>query len=443
MAYFRFKINNSNTSASGSQVKEAMYIIYNCMLGNHTSASTFGTLSSEGNENEWFNAGDSIVVNDSAHRQTKHTGTLFDSSTSTTSATGVYHVASAPYGTSSYAYFDFYKRHYMNYRISGTPSTYGNFESYVKFRIGWSSSTGWWIGMQDRNAGNTVPTTSNMGTGGYIGQPTSSLEVGDGNWSQTDTLDLWLGETHFGWATHHYTGGEPSSSNINAGSNHFMCWSDFPYIDSIDGYHQDQYSIYYPGVMLNVGMGGHDVRVRDNAPGTSDYAEFQLLRYGKVNGIGGYWSSPPSQSHNNYVNHSYGGTSYAHFSRVWPSPLSNITGSPTVDGSGPIMVPVQYQGTPSYGYGTSNTTTLTSAGNGLASAQNFGDTRWGPMLGLYQMPDEFGSGPGDRVKVGSDYYRTAWTHKKGGSNASFAQTANRTTNVYGMPEKSIVGPDAL
>lgn len=222
-----------------------------------------------------------------------------------------------------------------------------------------------------------------------------------------------------------------------------MCWSDFPYIDSIDGYHQDQYSIYYPGVMLNVGMGAHDVRVRDNAPGTSDYAEFQLLRYGKVNGIGGYWNSPAGQAHTNYVNHGHGGTSYAHMSRVWPSPLSSITGSPTVDGSGPIMVPVQYQGTPSYGYGTSNTTTLTQAGNGLASAQNFGDTRWGPMLGLYQMPDEFGSGPGDRVKVGSDYYRTAWTHKKGGSSTSFAQTANRTTNVYGMPEKSIVGPDAL
>ena len=443
MAYFRFKVNNTNTTSTGTQIKEAMYVIYNCMTGAHTSASTFGSFSNEGDVNEFYNNGDCIVVNDSAHRQTKHTGALFDTNNNTTTSTGVYHVASVPYGTSSYAYFDFYKRHYMNYRISGTPGTYGNFESYVKFRIGWSSSTGWWIGMQDRNNSNSLPTTSNFGTGGYIGQPGSDLEVGDGNWAQTDTIDLWMGETHFAWATHHNTGGAPSYSTINSGSNHFMCWSDFPYIDSIDGWHQQQYSTYYPGVMMNVGMSGHDVRVRDVAPATSDKGEFQLIRYGKVNGLGSYWNSPASQNQANYLSHTLGGTSHAAYGRVWPSPLSPITGSPTSNGNGPILVPVQYQGTPTYGYGTASTTTLTTAGGGLASAQNFGDTRWGPMLNLYQLPDEFGNGPGDRLKVGSDYYRTAWTNKKGGSNYSFTQTSNRTTNVYGMPEKSVPGPDAL
>ena len=129
--------------------------------------------------------------------------------------------------------------------------------------------------------------------------------------------------------------------------------------------------------------------------------------------------------------------------RVESLKSSPITGSPSVDGNGPILVPVQYQGTPSFGYGTANSTTLTNAGGGYAGAQNFGDTRWGPMLNLYQLPDEFGNGPGDRLKVGSDYYRTAWTHKKGGSNTTFASTSNRTTNVYGLPEKSVVGPDAL
>jgi hypothetical protein len=420
-----------------------MYIIYNCMAGNHTSASTFGTLANEGTVNEWFNNGDSIVVNDSAHRQTKHTGALFDTDTSTTTATGVYHPVGTPTGSSSYAYFDFYKRHYMNYRITGTPSTYDNFESYVKFRIGWNSGAGWWIGMQDRNGSNTLPNASNFSTTGWVGQPGSSLEVGDGTWADTDTLDLWMGETHFAWATHHFIAGGPSASNISSGSNHFMCWSDFPYIDSIDGYHQSQSSNYYPGVMLNVGMSLHDVRVRDEAPGTSDQAEFQLLRYGKVNGIGGYWNSPASVTHDQYVSASIGGTNtYAAYGRVWPNPLSNITGTPTVDGNGPILVPVQYQGTPAYGH-AGTTTTLTNAGGGTTSAQNFGDTRWGPMLNLYQLPDEFGNGPGDRLKVGSNYYRTAWTHKKGGSNSTFKFTTNRTTNVYGVPEKSVPGPDAL
>jgi len=442
MAYFKFKINNTSTDQNGAIMDDYMRIIYNCMAGSHTSSSTFGTLSSE--RTGGFDNADSVVVNDSAHRQTKHTGALWSSSTTVGSATtSVYHAAAAPYGTSGYTYFEFYKRHYMNTHIDGASPTNASFDAYVKIRIGYSTSSGFWVGLMDRNGANQLPLSSgNWGTGGHVGTPTSSLEVGDGYWGNTDTLELWMGETHFAWATYHYTNGPPSSNNINSGCNQFFYWGDFPYIDKIDGYHYDQLSGYYPGVMLNIGMGQHDVRVPDVGPATSDQAEYQIARYGNVNGIGGYFNNPSSQSHLNYTYSTYGNTSYAQYHRTWPHPLTPITQTQSEDGAGPLLIPVQYQPVPPIGRGA-NSTTLTNAGGGAASSQNFGDTRWSPMLNLYNLPDDFGSGPSDRVKVGGDYYRTAWTHKKGNSANSILDTNNRQTNVFALPEKSVVGPDEI
>ena len=442
MAYFKFKINNTSTDTNGVVMDDYMRIIYNCMAGGHTSSSTFGTLSNE--RTGGFNNSDSVVVNDSAHRQTKHNGALWSGSTSVGSSTNtVYHLGSAPYGTSSYCYFEFYKRHYMNTHIDGASPTNSSFDPYVKIRIGYSTSTGFWVGLMDRNGSNQLPLSSgNFGTGGFIGTPTSSMEVGDGQWGNTDTLEMWMGETHFAWATHHYTNGPASSSNINLGSNQFFYWGDFPYIDKIDGYHYDQNTGYYPGVMLNIGMGQHDVRVPDVAPGTNDQAEYQIARYGNVNGIGGYFNNPSNQSHLNYTHASYGGTSYAQYHRTWPHPLTPITQTQSEDGAGPLLIPVQYQPVPPFGRG-SNSVTLTSAGGGYSSAQSFGDTRWSPMLNLYNVPDDFGNGPGDRLKVGGDYYRTAWTHKKGNTPNGILDSNNRQTNVFALPEKSIPGPDEI
>ena len=442
MAYFKFKINNSSTDTSGNTMDDYMRIIYNCMAGNHTSSSTFGTLSSE--RTGGFDNSDSVVVNDSAHRQTKHSGALWSSSTSTGSSnTAVYHAAATPYGTSNYCHFEFYKRHYMNRYIDGASPTNASFDPYVKFRIGYSTSTGFWVGMMDRNGSNQQPISgSNFGTGGYIGTPTSSLEVGDGQWGNTDTLEMWMGETHFAWATYHYTNGPPSASNVNLGSNQFFYWGDFPYIDKIDGYHFDQTNGYYPGVMLNIGMGQHDVRVPDVSPGTSDQCEYQIARYKNVNGIGGYFNNAVAQSHLNYTHSTYGGTSYAHFHRTWPHPLTPITQTQSEDGAGPLLIPVQYQPVPPTGRGQ-NSTNMTSAGGGISSSQNFGDTRWSPMLNLYNLPDDFGNGPGDRVKVGNDYYRTAWTHKKGNGYNTILDQYNRQTNVFALPEKSVPGPDEI
>lgn len=331
----------------------------------------------------------------------------------------------------------------MNRYISGASPTNASFDPWVKIRIGYSTSTGFWVGLMDRNNSNQLPINgSNFGTGGFIGTPTSSLEVGDGQWGNTDTIEIWMGETHFAWATYHYTNGPPSASNINSGSNHFFYWGDFPYIDKIDGYHYDQTNGYYPGVMLNIGMGLHDVRVPDVAPGTSDQVEYQIARYKNVNGIGGYFNNPTGQSHLNYTHATYSGTSYAQYHRTWPHPLTPITQTQSEDGAGPLLIPVQYQPVPPAGRAQNNTV-LSSAGGGPASAQNFGDTRWSPMLNLYNMPDDFGNGPGDRVKVGSDYYRTAWTHKKGNSQSTILDQYNRQTNVFALPEKSIPGPDEI
>lgn len=440
MAYFKFKVDNTNTDTNGAIVDDYIRIIYNCMTGSHTAASTFGSLSNE--RNGGYITADSVVVNDAAHRLTKHSGDLWNSNTSPTSSTSVYNLRTAPTDAGSATYFEFYKKHYMNSNISGASPTNASFAPYVKFRIGWSSSTGWWVGIADQNNANVFPQGNGFTSAGYIGTPTSSQEVGDGSWGNTDTIEMWMGETHFAWATHHYANGPPSSSNINLGSNQFFYWGDLPYIDAIDGYHYDQNSGYYPGVMLNIGMGAHDVRVPDVGPGNSDQVEYQIMRYGNVNGLGGYFSQTNGQSHNNYTYASYGGPSYAQYHRTWPHPLCPITQTQSEDGSGPLMIPVQYQPVPPQGRGTS-TSTLTSAGGGYASAQNFGDTRWGPMLNLYNIPDDFGSGPGDRVKVGGDYYRTAWTHKKGGNYNTILNSDNRQTNVFALPEKSVVGPDEI
>ena len=440
MAYFKFKIDNSNTQSNGAIVDDYLRIIYNCMTGSHTSASTFGTLSNE-RTSAIVNA-DSVVVNDAAHRLTKHSGALWSNTTSPTSSTSVYNSKLGPQDAGNVTYMEFYKKHYMNTNIDGASPTNSSFAPYVKIRIGWSASTGWWVGITDSAGANTFPQGNAFSSAGYVGTPTSSLEVGDGTWGNTDTIEMWMGETHFAWATYHYTNGPPSATNINLGSNHFFYWGDLPYIDAIDGYHYDQNTGYYPGVMLNIGMGSHDVRVPNFACGTSDQVEYQIMRYGNVNGIGGYFNQSNAQSHNNYTYSNYGGVSYAQYKRTWPHPLTPVTQTRSEDGTGPLMIPVQYQPVPPQGRSTS-TSALTSAGGGNASAQNFGDTRWGPMLNLYNIPDDFGNGPGDRVKVGGDYYRTAWTHKKGGNVNTILNASNLQTNVYALPEKSVVGPDEI
>ena len=442
MAYFFLKVDNTKSTTTGSTIGTALKVIENCMVGSHTSASTLGTLSGEGSD--LWDASNSLVINDSAHRQTKHSGPLYSTSSSTTSANAVYHLKSNSYGTSSYAYFDFYKRHYMNNRISGA-STTTSFQAYVHFRIGWSSTTGWWVGIADRSGSNHMPVSSSAtSTGAQWTANGSNHEVGSGNWKNTDYIQIWMGETYFGFSAHHYVGTSSYSYNTrNSGKNVFTYWGDFPYIDSVDGYHYGRNSNYYPGCMMNVGMHAHDVRLKNTSPDTSDYGEFQLRRYGAVTGLNEYFT-PPQSHHTNYLYGGIGGLGYqyAQYPTMSPWPMSPRTPIPTANGTGPIMIPCQYLAAP-FGGRDEATTTPTNAGTQAGSAANFGDTRAGQMLGLYQVPDEFGNKPGDRFKVGDEFYRTVWTHKKGGYNGGFLNADNSETAVYALPEKSVVGPDAI
>lgn len=442
MAYFFLKVDNTQTTSSGSYIAGAMKVIENCMAGNHTSASTIGTLSSE--RDDMWDASNCLVINDSEHRQTKHSGALYHASNSTSNATGVYHLKSNSYGTSSYGYFDFYKRHYMNNNISGA-STTTTFRSYVHFRIGWSSTTGWWVSIGDRSGSNHMPVSNSLtATGAQWTHSGSSLEVGQSQWKNTDYVQIWMGETYFGFAAHQYVGTSSySSSTRNSGRNVFTYWGDFPYIDSVDGYHYGRNSNYYPGVMMNVGMGGHDVRLKNLSPDTSDYGEFQLRRYGAVTGLNEYYNTIQAH-HTNFLYGGAGGVggTYAGYPVMSPWPMSPRTPIPTANGTGPLMIPCQYLANP-FGGRDENNSTPSNAGTQGASATNFGDSRAGQMLGLYQVPDEFGNKPGDRFKVGNEFYRTVWTHKKGGQNYTFLDGDNSETAVYALPEKSVVGPDAI
>ena len=445
MAYFFLKVDNTKDSTTGSVVSQALKVMQNCIAGNHTSASTLGTLSGE--RADMWDESNSLIINDSAHRQTKHTGTLYSTSSSTSSADSVYHLKNNPSGggtgSSAYAHFDFYKRHYMNNSISGA-STTTSFYSYVHFRIGWTYNTGWWVAIGDRSGSNHMPVASAL-TSSY-GQWTNNgqyHEVGNSNWKNTDYIQIWMGETYFAFSAHHHITGGISFNNRNSGKNVFTYWGDFPYIDSVDGYHYGRNNNYYPGVLMNVGMANHDVRVKNASPDTSDYGEFQLRRYGAVTGLNEYYNTPNS-SHTDFLYGGIGGlgTGYTRYPVMSPWPMSPRTQIPTANGAGPFMIPCQYLAAP-FGGRDESANVPSSAGTQPASAQNFGDSRAGQMLGLYQVPDEFGNNPGDRFKVGNEFYRTAWTHKKGGHNGNFLNADNSETAVYALPEKSVVGPDAI
>ena len=442
MAYFFLKIDNTKNTTDGSQIAGGLKVIQNCMAGSHTSASTIGTLSGE--RTDMWDEANCLVINDSEHRQTKHSGALYHASTNTSSASGVYHLKTNAYGTSTYAYFDFYKRHYMNNNISGA-STTTTFAPYVHFRIGWQSSKGWWVGIGDRSGSNHMPTASSLtSTGSQWTNSGSSFEVGSGSWKNTDYIQIWMGETYFAFSAHHYVGtASYSYSTRNNGRNVLTYWGDFPYIDSVDGYHYGRNNNYYPGVMMNVGMGNHDVRLKNTPPDTSDYGEFQLRRYGAVTGLNEYYNTIQS-AHTNFLYGGIGGVgpSYAQYPAMSPWPMSPRTPIPTANGTGPLMIPCQYLGNP-FGGRDENSSTPSNAGTQGASATNFGDSRAGQMLGLYQVPDEFGNRPGDRFKVGDEFYRTVWTHKKGGHTQSMLDADNSETAVYALPEKSVVGPDAI
>lgn len=440
MAYFKFKVNTAYSVGNiGVDIAKALKIVENCLNGSHTSTSTWGNLSGE-DANIW-DKDNSLVINDAAHRQTKHSGSLWSTSTNTSSSQSVYHVKANAYGYStSYAYLDFYKRHYMNNNISGA-STTTSFAPFVHFRILWASGRGWSIACADKNGANPRPINTGItSTSRYMTENTSNYEIGDGGWGELDEILIWQSETFFAIAFYENVGGVPSYNTRNSGKNYFFYWGDFPYIDSVDGYHYGRNSIYYPGCWFNIGMSGHDVRLPNLSPDTGDFQTIGHGRYGGVTGLNEYFNHPTSTGANLYLYQV--GASYAQFSNIWPHPLSPRTQIPTANGTGPLMIPMQYNGHWILGRDESSSAT-SGAGTQAASAQNFGDARAGQMLGLYQVPDEFGTAPGDRFKVGNEFYRTVWTHKKGGSYSTMLDADNSETNVYALPEKSQIGPDPI
>lgn len=442
MAYFKLKINSAFDTYRGDYIGQALTVIKNCLAGSHTSASTLGTLSGE--RANMFDNNNSLVINDTAHRQTKHAGDLWSDSTNPTSTSSVYNlkeVSSYSYSSNNYCHLEFYKKHYMNNNISGA-STTTSFTPYVRFRLGWRVNYGWSFICTNTSATPHVPVGSGgfTSTGRYPTPNGSSLTIGTSEWNELDEIHIWQSETFFAIALYHQAG-TVSTSTINSGKNLFFYWGDFPYIDAVDGYHYGRNSNYYPGCWQAIAMGNHDVRNKNHSPGTSDYQMFGVGRFGAVTGKNEYFNHP-SPNTTNYLNTAVVGTGYAQYAQMWPHPLTPRTPIPTANGTGPFMIPCQFNGGPMLGRDES-TSVPTTAGTLAASAQNFGDARAGQMLGLYVIPDEFGNAPGDRFKVGDEFYRTVWTHKKGGSYYTFLDIDNADTAVYALPEKSQVGPDAI
>ena len=445
MAYFKFKFDNTNTTTNSTWFGYYLRTIQNCLAGLHTSASTLGSLTGE-NEPAGQPAGfvkaDCVIINDAAHRQTKHAGDLWSNTTTATggsAADSVYHLTSSATGSSTYGYFKFNKRHYMSNLIDGA-STTTTFEPFVKFNLNYNTNRGWSMNVMDRNGSNAMPTSGGDGTNAYPTYNTSTHQIGGSNWSYTDTLEIWMGETYFVVSGYQYFGQSPAYAYRNEGRNFWFGWFDFPYIDKVDGYGFGEYSTYYPGVMISGGMASHDVRIKNLPPDTNDKAEWQIRRYGAVTGIGTYYNIP-AYSHTYFAANGLISYSYGQYPRMWPGALTPVTPLPSADGLGPLMIPCQYQGSTQNGrMGSSGT--LGTAG-GQSSTKNYGDSRWSPMLGLYRLNDEFGNAPGDRLKVGGDYYRTIWSHKFGGSYESFLHGSSMETAVFAVPEKSVVGPDPI
>jgi len=453
MAYMRLFFNTAQTSNNNRQRMDGgtsyggawLKALQEFWIGNLTSAtqgSGTANLNTYSNVNNSLVPSNCIVINDSEHRQNKYAANMATDSTSTSSSYNEYMYRSVQIsGSSDTGIFSFTKRHYAskNFAAAQTAGVNSSFDPYINFRLKWTTNYGLAMDITNRAGSNRRPADNSAP---YYGNNNSFVMqtyiCGDPGMHY---MDVWMGDTFFAFSVHRYYTGAPAL-NSN-GQNSFFYFGDFPMIKDVDQHAYDTLcgSNYYPGVVISRSQKSDDVRAKNgNNGGTSGNNYYgAVTRPIAFTGTGK--SFIPSPWSTAGINYSFGTTnpssSYNHYGYIYPPFTKQITPLPNSQGTGTPFIPVQYHGGGYVGMGTSTTANSTIGENW--SKMSHGDARHSPCIGLYRLADDLGDNPGQRIRIGSDFYRTAYTGR--GAHSSLNNSSAQRINVVGMPEKSIPGPD--
>ena len=451
MAYMRLFFNTGQTNSSNRQNMSTsyggawLYALQQFFSGSLTSATTgtgVANLSTHTGVNNSLIPSNCIVINDSTHRQNKYATTMATTSTSTNSAYNniMYRGVAITTGSDN-GQLTFTKRHYASgiFAAAQTAGVSSSFDPYINFKLRWSVATGIEFKITNRAGQNSRPGNSSRAYGSSNSSYTMiTYACGDPGMHY---MDVWMGDTFFAFSVHKYYTNAPQSST--SGENSFFYWGDFPLIKDVDQHAYDTLcgTNYYPGVLIARSTKGDDIRAKNvnNAGTTSTNYWGAVTRPIAFTGTGK--SFVPAQYASVGPNYGFGTTdpssSYNHYGYIYPPLTKQVTPLPNSQGTGSPFIPVQYIGPGYAGMGTSTTANSVIGENW--SKQSHGDARHAPCTGLYRLADELGDNPGQRIRIGSDFYRTAFVGR--GAFSNLQNGSARRINVFGMPEKSVPGPD--
>lgn len=448
MAYMRLYFNTAQTIANNRQRMDSgtsyggawLKALYEFWLGNLTSAtqgSGTANLSTYSVVNRSLIPSNCIIINDSTHRQTKYASNM----TTTGSSNDYIYRNVAFSGSSSDGTLTFIKRHYAsgNFPDAQSAGVSSSFDPYVYFKLKWSINYGIEFEIKDRSNTNPRPGNTNYAYGNsntsYVMQTYLCGDPG------MHYMDVWMGDTFFAFSVHKYFTGAPMASS--SGQNTFFYWGDFPLIKDVDqhAYNTLCGSNYYPGVLISRSTRNDDIRAKNTNYAGTTAANYwgAVTRTRAFTGTGK--SFIPAQYSNGGINYSFGHTNpsstYNHKGYIYPPMTKQVTPLPNSQGTGTPFIPVQYHGGGYDGMGTSTTANSTIGENW--SRVSHGDARHSPCIGLYRVADDLGDNPGQRIRIGSDFYRTAFVGR--GGNSNIQHSSAQRISVLAMPEKSVPGPD--
>lgn len=298
--------------------------------------------------------------------------------------------------------YEFTKKHYDHASKTSTNT------QEMKITVGWSSTTGFSMGVNDKYRQNPSSESDS-----YLTTLSSSIEVGDGNMYNARSIDLCITDCSFTFAAH----GDPNNQQFQQPAC-FKHWGDYPTVSDYDDYHVDVNDRYYAGCMLSAGSYG--IVSNGNSAITSAYSLYRFQMFDEtqqyrntVQTNGGYhvgWSS------SNYT------SQYQNYLFMTPMGRKAVRETPTNAGFASLLHPCYV--TPTF-----------QDWNYQTPQQN--DTRYGQMLGIYRIADNMGTAnQGNRLQVGSDYYRII----KGGMSGQQGADSGYRVCCYAVPESNITGP---
>lgn len=303
-------------------------------------------------------------------------------------------------------------------QLNGTKKYYANngtFQPEINFTIQ-SITNGPYLKVSDANGSNSVSASYAVN---------QSQIATSNNFSQLFQFDLWIGDTGIMFAAQ--GGSNRESTTLLQMKNIVNVYCDFPYIPSYDDQCFSDNNGYYPGAYFAAGGWGVAAMGSNNTNTNYHNLFFRRNNFRKPDGsftnVGTLTNSSPSSNYYGYIN----AASYAPgYPLLFPPSQAAYYPVPTATGTGTILHPCMYA--PSWtGHQSSSIGT------------NPDDTRSGQMLNMFRIADNFGTyRNGDRLQVGSDYYRVIKAHKTGGRIMSNSDSVN--TACYAFPENSIAGP---